>query len=167
MSIFSFWRTPMAERIYSEPPPLPADMRPASTAPPLPADMQPESTPTTPPNLGTEVLLFRIRALENMVHQKDLAIRTMSDVRQVGMLAQFNELDVEYNRLFESSAKTTQKLFDAEGTIRTLADMNSRLSTELDRYRAGGVRISAPWWRPPCPVSEPGGDGQECTCKTP
>lgn len=107
---------------------MPPVSRSESVGPlPLPADMLPKSIEPTPPNLGTEVLLFRIRALEAMVHQKDLAIRTMSDVRQVGMLTQFNELDGEYNRLFERHAKVQQELFDAQAAVRTLSRMAQKI----------------------------------------
>lgn len=69
----------------------------------------------------------RIELLERALAQKDAAIRTMSDVRQVGMLAQFNELDGEYNRLFERHAKVQQELFDAQAAVRTLSRMAQKI----------------------------------------
>lgn len=106
---------------------LPPSMTGLAVPSPEPVSMSPESMPPTPPSLGVEVLLYRIRALENMNRQKDLAIRTMSDVRHVPMLAQFNELDGEYNRLFERHAKVQQELFDAQSAIRILSRMAQKL----------------------------------------
>lgn len=94
----------------------------------------------------------------------------MSDVRHVPMLAQFNELDGEYNRLFERHAKVQQELFDARASVRTLAKLNAEFSRQNAAYEASGVRLGQPWWRQehpaPCPVSLPGGDKKGCTCKT-
>lgn len=114
---------------------LPPSMTGSVEPLPLPADMQPASTVSSQPlqeALDDKIaliarLLTRIGLLERAQIQNALAIRTMSDVRQVGMLAQFNELDGEYNRLFERHAKVQQELFDAQAAVRTLSRMAQKI----------------------------------------
>lgn len=114
---------------------LPPSMTGSVEPLPLPADMQPASTVSSQPlqeALDDKIaliarLLTRIDLLERALAHKDAAIRTMSDVRQVGMLAQFNELDGEYNRLFERHAKVQQELFDAQAAVRTLSRMAQKI----------------------------------------
>ncbi len=121
-------------------PPIQPSLQPASAEPSAPAVSDTEPSTETMPQPSRESLMARFELLE-------AALKTMSNVRHVPMLAQFNELDREYNLLFARSAATMQKLFDAEATIRTLTDLNTRYAEEFERYRAAGVQLSEPWWR--------------------
>lgn len=103
----------------------PSPSKSASVAPSPPTAPEPlESIESLQSLRERDADKARIKLLERALRQKEFIIASMSDVSRAPMLAQFNELDAEYNKLFERSAKVQQKLFDAEATIRTLTRMN-------------------------------------------